>query len=208
MPEGFHFDEATHAYSLDGRTIPSVTQILQAVGIVDYSHIPPSTRNWALERGRMVHLYTQYDDQAVLDDSLIDPHIAPYLAAWRKFRRETGFVHDLIEHRSHHALHGYAGTLDRRGALPKKGRTLLDIKTNTAEEWVRLQIAAYAALFDDPATYTRMCVELHADETYRLIIFPAREFRQDFQDFLGALSTMRWLQTMKRIPSTERTVAA
>ena len=201
----FQFDEDKHIYTLDGRHVPSVTQILQAVGIVDYSHIPPSTRRWALERGRMVHLYTQYDDQALLDDSCVDPHIAPYLAAWRRFRMETGFTPDLIEHRGYNPEHGYAGTLDRRGVHPKLGRVMLDIKTNQAEEWVRLQIAAYSAFFPDPATYTRVCVELKGDETYRLITFPGREFRRDFQEFLGALSTMRWLQTMKRID--ERTAA-
>ena len=201
----FQFDEEKHIYTLDGRPVPSVTQILQAVGNVDYSHIPPSTRRWALERGRMVHLYTQYDDQAVLDDSCVDPHIAPYLAAWRRFRAETGFTPDLIEHRGYHPEHGYAGTLDRRGIHPKLGRVMLDIKTNNAEEWVRLQTAAYSALFPDPATYTRVCVELKGDETYRLVTFPGKEFRRDFQDFLGAFSTMRWLQNLKRID--ERTAA-
>ena len=199
------FDEAAHTYTLDGEVLPSVTGILQAVGIVNFSHIPPSTRRWALERGRMVHLYTQYDDQAQLDDSVVDPHIAPYLAAWRRFRAETGFEADLIEHRGYHEQHRYAGTLDRRGTLPKLGRVMLDIKTNQAEEWVRLQLAAYSAFFPDPATYTRVCVELKGDETYRLMAFPGKEYRRDFQDFIGALSTMRWLRTMKRID--ERTAA-
>lgn len=204
----FHFDEATHTYTVDGRPVPSVTQVLQAVGIVDYSHIPPGTRKWALERGRMVHLYTQYDDQAMLDDSVVDPHVAPFLAAWRRFRLESGFTPDLIEHRGYNASFDYAGMLDRRGTLPKFGRVMLDIKTNHAEEWVRLQLAGYSAFFPDPASYTRVCVELKADETYRLIVCPAREYRSDFQDFIGALSTMRWLQNMKRIPTNEKREAA
>lgn len=182
----FTFDEATHTYLVGGRPVRSVTQILQDAGIVDYSHIPPSIRRWALERGRMVHLYTQYDDLGVLDDSCVDPRIAPYLAAWRRFRAESGFVPDLVEHRAYNSQYNYAGTLDRRGVHPKLGRVMLDIKTNEAEEWVRLQLAAYSAFFQDPATYTRLCVELKPTGNYGTLFFPARNFRRDFRDFLAA----------------------
>lgn len=208
MSTGLHFDEASHTYAHDGVRVPSVTQILEAVGIVDYSHLPPETREMALERGRVVHLYTQYDDQAALDDSLVDPHIAPYLAAWRRFRRECRFVPTEIERRLYNAKFGYAGTLDRVGYMPVYRRVLLDIKTNVAEEWVRLQLAGYAGARPDPLTYTRVCVELRADESYRVRVYPAKEFANDFADFVGALRTMRWLQYMNRIPNPERTVAA
>lgn len=206
------FDEPTHTYRVDGVVIPSVTQILEAVGIIDYSHIPPADREWALERGRMVHLYTQYDDEGTLDDSAVDPRIRPYLEAWRAFRRDTGLILDKIngvEKRVYSRSHGYAGTLDRIGILARGIKTVLvDIKTNKAEPWVKLQLAAYAgAVGPPPLQITRVCVELRDDETYRVLTFSGANFNADFADFLGALRTMRWLQKMKRIPN-ERTNAA
>lgn len=177
------FDSEIHEYKWNGVVVPSVTQILEAQGIIDYSFLPPSTREMALERGSMVHQYTQYDDEADLDDDLVDPVIAPYLAAWRKYRRETSFEPDRIEFRGYDPIWRYAGTLDRTGLARKTRRKLVDIKTNTAPAWVRMQLAGYAAFLPDPKTYERECVELHKDETYRVIPFSVKEFDRDLNDF-------------------------
>jgi hypothetical protein len=196
------FNEAGHSYALDGRAVPSVTTVMQDVGLIDYSGIPPAVREQALERGRIVHTCTQYDDELSiegqqLDPSQIDPAVAGYVEAWRRFRRETGFTPELIEHRAvNHAHCGlpaglYAGTLDRTGRFGGQSSCvdLLDIKTGTACEWVRYQLSAYAAFFPHPRTLRRYCVELHDDGTYKVpFVFEARDWQRDFNVFISALN--------------------
>lgn len=193
-----HFDAATHTYSVDGVIVPSVTQVLEDVGIVDYSGIPEPIREAALERGRLVHLCTQYDEELEregqrLADSEIDPALSGFVEAARRFRRETGFAPNLIEHRGFHRGYRYAGTLDRTGTF--RGSTMNDIvdyKTGTAAEWVKYQTAAYAAFFERPRMMRRLCVELHADGTYTIpFVCEGREFQEHFNVFLSALNVFR-----------------
>lgn len=186
------FEPESHTYSIDGERIPSVTEVLSDVGIVDYSHLPESTREMALARGRAVHLATQFEDEGDLDEASIPDDLRGYLEAWRRFKRETRFVPELIEYRSFHPSHKYAGTLDRTGNLGGNVlNCLLDIKTNDAQEWVRYQLAAYAAFFDSPRKYIRMSVELHADGSYRLKEFACRHWQSDINVFMSALNVYR-----------------
>lgn len=183
------FDEQTHRYFLDGRPVPNVTSVLEDVGIIDYDYLPLMTRERALERGRNVHLLTQFDDEGDLDENSVPEELDPYLAAWRKFRADSGFAHDLIEHRGYHPMYRYAGTLDRRGRFADgRGAVLLDIKTSAAPWWVRIQLASYAAFFENPMKYRRMSVELHDDATFRIQEFPCREYIRDFGVFTAALT--------------------
>src|SRR5687767_7346130 len=99
------FDELTHTYRVDGQVVPSVTQILQALDIVDYSYIPPAVREAALLRGRKVHIATHFDDQGDLDEQTVPEEILPYVFAWRRFRQESGFQPELIEHRGFNATY-------------------------------------------------------------------------------------------------------
>jgi len=187
MTGDFAFEPVTHVYRWRGQIVPSVTQILQAQGIIDYSHIPPATCEMALERGRLVHQLTQWDDEAALDETSVDRLLAPYLAAWRRFRAETAFCPDRIEYRSYDEIWRYAGTLDRTGSFGDGSMAVLDIKTNNAPEWVRLQIAAYQAFLPESRRFRRIAVELHGDETYRMLEFRASKLTSDLSDFRAVL---------------------
>ena len=193
----FTFDETRHLYTLDGRPLLSVTQILERSGIVDYSFLPPATRNMALARGSAVHLATALDDEGDLDEAALDPILLPYLEGWRKFRRDTGFSPDQIEHRGFHPQHKYAGTKDRRGTFPgKSSRFDLDIKCGQAQPWVWLQLAAYQALEPEPRTKLPYVVELPGDGTWREYPRPANwNFDLYFNYFLSCLTVCR-LQEM------------
>lgn len=202
------FDAELHQYSLDGQILPSVTQVLEACGVVDYSYLPPATRRMALGRGSAVHSATQFDDEGDLDETLLDDELVPYVAAWRRFRAETGFVPDLIEHRDHHPKYQYAGTLDRRGSFPDGTKAICDIKSNSSEGWVSLQLAAYSAFFESPRAYRRICAEVHKDATYRLIEFPSANYTADFGRFLACMTVYRLQQTYGRLASKqERKIA-
>jgi len=204
-----------HEYFWNGVRVPSVTEILDDVGIVDYSSIPFGMREMALQRGSDVHTATHYDDENDLefDEELwlansigyereyqrtgmgVAPTRAGYVAAWRKFRRETGFEPELIEHRGYNESYGFAGTLDRSGSyrvnLTGTADILLDIKCGDAPQWTRLQLAAYASFFQSPRRFMRVAVELHKDNTYRLFRWEGKDWQADFNAFVACLAVYR-----------------
>jgi hypothetical protein len=97
-----------------GRLYPSVTTILKAEGFIDTRFYD----DWSRDRGSMIHLATAYDDAGELDEENLDPVILPYLAAWRRFRKESGFIPESIEPPMMSTAYKYAGTPDRIGDLP------------------------------------------------------------------------------------------
>ena len=186
------FDPDSHLYRVDGIIVPSVTQVLEDVGIVDYSRLPGSTREMALRRGSAVHAACHYDDEGDLDETQLAEEILPYLRAWRKFCASVCWKWDRIEFRSHNAKYGYCGQLDRAATIPgKSAQVLLDIKTGVAQHWTRYQVAAYAAFFENPRAYLRMAVELHKDETFKVHEYPGRDWAADFAVFSAALVVYR-----------------
>lgn len=112
--EGLVFNEADHSYFLDGVRVPSVTGILKAEGFIDDRFFD----EWSRDRGSMVHLATHYDDLGELDEDSLDPVIVPYVEAWRRFKRESGFIVEASETGLASRVHRYAGTLDTRGYFP------------------------------------------------------------------------------------------
>jgi len=146
------FDEATHTYKLDGVLVKSVTQILEESGLSDFSRVPPDVLKRACEFGSAVHSATELDDMDDLDDDSLDPSLFPYLAAWRKFKREFGFQVIDMEQIVYSKKLLFAGTYDRKGILNDK-LTVLDIKTGIAiKSTVRntgVQLAGYAIGYDE-----------------------------------------------------------
>ena len=105
------FEADGHRY---GNGLESVTTILKEEGLIDARWFD----DWSRDRGSMIHLATHYDDTGELDEENLDPVIVPYLEAWRKFKRESGFVQEKIEVPMQSTTHRYAGTPDRIGELP------------------------------------------------------------------------------------------
>jgi hypothetical protein len=192
------FDDELHIYTVNGQAKTSVTQALEGAGIIDYSHIPPATRQMALERGRRVHLATQFDDEGDYEEGSFG-ELEGFVQAWRRFRREMRFDATLIEFRGYNPMGDYCGTLDREGTWRDGERVLIDIKTNQAEDWVRMQLAAYAAFRPDPRALLRVCVELHADGTYDARrIYTGADQQRHFGEFLACLTTFRLKQELRR----------
>ena len=138
---GLTFDPETHTYRMEGEIIPSVTQILKDVGLIDTTFFSPEHA----ERGTRIHEATVFWDETGMDDDTLPEEWTGYLSAWKKFREETGFVPSHIE-QAFCSDQGYAGTVDRIGKTHKINPLLLDIKTGPSQPWHRLQLAAYALL--------------------------------------------------------------
>ncbi len=178
------FDPAQHEYRWNGRVVPSVTQILKSLGLIDATWYTDEAR----DRGSMIHLATALDDRGELDESSVDERIAGYLAAWRLFKAESGASFTDIEIQLY-SDYGYAGTPDRIGTL--RGRSVFDIKNGEPEPWHALQTAAYAfgCSAGSAAVMSRYCIYLRDNGTYRLI---QHDRSTDIAVWLSCLNLYNW----------------
>lgn len=135
LPE---LDEATHRYSIDGRTVISVTQVMQQGGIIDPSWYTEEAR----DRGTAVHAAIHYLNEGTLDYATIDPLIIPFLKAYVRFTRIGGFKPLLYEKICYSDAHDYATRIDIYGQWPTGTHSLIEIKTGRRPKWVPIQLAA------------------------------------------------------------------
>ena len=187
-------DETTHVYThVDGHHPPSVTTILGGVPPWRdvYAQVRPEVLARKAEVGRAVHRATWLADEDDLDEASVEAEVAPYLAAWRRFRAEVGFAPVERERPVFHPQLGYAGCPDAVGHTPQIPRPILvDLKTTDEPAAVLAgpQTAAYAEAWlaerDETGLVERWSVHLREDGTYRLV---THRDRRDFAVFKAAL---------------------
>lgn len=164
--EGLVLDAASHRYTWNGRPVGGVSQILQALGLVDPTWFTPESR----DRGTAVHRAVQLLAEGRLDWSSVDPRILGYVQAGDRFLRDAGVpIGECVTERIvYHPAHRYAGKLDlfaecfgspavvdfKSGALGHAG-----LQTAAYEDALRQEIGGAPA--------RRMAVQLREDGTYR-----------------------------------------
>lgn len=163
------FNELGHVYQLDGKTIPSVTQVLELAGLSDVSGIPAHILARASAIGTAVHEATQFLDEGDLAPDSLDPLIAGYVVAYQRFKEEVKPDIELVEHRTITSTPiRYGMCVDRVYKLD--GRLIVaDLKTSSKVQphWA-LQTAAYAVgLRMNDAD--RWVIHLAKDGTYRVV---------------------------------------
>ena len=189
-------DRKLHRYWRGEERLDSVTDILGDLGIIETEFFTEDAR----ARGHAVHRACEFLDEGDLDWSSLAPiekkicqPVAPYVRAWERFKRETGFVCKVIERPVYHSLYLYAGTPDRIGVFPnEKGEALLDLKTGEALDWAGLQTGGYDEALGKPqfgGWRRRYAVKLRADGDFRLVPF---EDVNDGKTFLSMFVTHRW----------------
>lgn len=189
------FDPVAHRYTRRGVVVPSVTTVLSAV-LGELEGVPADALEAARERGTAVHLATELYDRDDLDIDSLDLVLVPYLEAWIRFRRETGFVPVAIEERVYHPRHNYAGTLDRVGELFGE-LALVDIKSGAVMPGAYPQTAAYQEAYNKGMARkanTRWIVQLNSEGRYKL---HRATNRGDFAIFISALNIFTWQQQHK-----------
>lgn len=140
--DALQFDAGSHIYSLGGIALPGVTRVIDAAGRRDgAAYWTPASRL----RGQYVHKACELDDLGTLDESSLDPRLAPYVLAWRNFKRDCRVIVTEIERPVCSPL-GYAGTPDRLATV-SGALAVLDIKSGPPCRWHGEQLAAYAACF-------------------------------------------------------------
>lgn len=189
------FDPRVHEYRRpDGRVVPSVTQVLRAVGIsADYAALAKafgSVEAVARKRelGRRVHEATQAYDDGDLDLRHVNADVLAYVEAWAIFRANHKLTPVLREHRLYAEALGIAGTVD--GVFYRDDDAdrliLVDMKTgDVTSSAARYQTAGYEELWN--AEYpTRPIAERWAVE-----LTPERAVPYRVHNFTQAIDSWR-----------------
>lgn len=181
------FNEATHTYTLDGRRLPSVTEVLEPYTGLDF--VDRETLRAAAQLGTDVHAAIHLDSTGRL--AYCPPHVEPYLDAWRRFLAESGAVVIESEVHVYEPVLGYAGTLDNILHW-NDTEVLTDIKSGSVvPKTVGPQTAGYALAlkYHGRSIRTRRCIHLRPDGTYK--VHKLTDTR-DATVFLSALNVWKW----------------
>lgn len=192
------FDVEAHEYTLNGAKLPSVTAILEAAKMVDYSHVDRGVLELAAQFGKAAHKATELYDQNTLNMKTLALPLVPYLQSWIEFRNTYRPEVLLIEEIVFSERYGYAGTLDRLCRIDGK-ITLIDIKTSTSiPPATALQTAGYVLAFREcygERVQRRLCVQLRESGTPKVQEFAAHTTERD--TFLSALNCYHWRKEHK-----------
>ncbi len=194
----------TSKYLVRGERVPSVTEVIQAAGGVDFSDIAPGVLENAANRGKWVHYGCELIDagkraaailRAKVGTDCFNEELAPRLVAYERFLGETGWVNHHSELLVRHLDQRYCGTLDRVGNLPGGDFGVLDIKLPAMSQpaW-GLQLSAYLEAFNtggDRTLTKRYSLQLHKNGRYELSE-PKDSHIQDFIVFLAMNRVAHW----------------
>jgi len=111
------FDEATHTYRVDGRIVPSVTQILKRVYPDVYAGIPPAVLERKAMLGTAVHKAIELELCGRLDYTTIHEKVQPYFESFMQWWVEQNARNSAQERQFYCEAGGYAGTIDFEGLL-------------------------------------------------------------------------------------------
>jgi hypothetical protein len=191
------FDTENHIYRVDERLVPSVTQILGAVGILpDFSRIDRAVLERKRKIGVALHACLHFLQEGDLDLSTVDDEVRPRLEAYELFVSDTGFKPLDCELRMWPTVNGmrYGGCADVIGEL-RNEPALVDFKTTSgtpSAAW-GCQTAAYShglkAPLRPPFHYRRFSLQLFETGRYSLHEWSDKG---DFQTFTLALALCYW----------------
>lgn len=174
------FEPKEHVYSVNGIVVPSVTQILAATGLSDYSFLPPDKAEYCRRRGTFVHAAARQIVEGRFNRANLEkyPQVAGFILAFEAFLVGEQFETLATECGVILASGSCAGTLDLLGKRGGKNGvlSLADLKTGMAPKSTGLQTAAYENGLRSLAgqyefciePHARMSVELRKDGTYRV----------------------------------------
>lgn len=188
-------DKEKHIYTVDGKVVPGVSEVLSAAGMIDLWGIPVFALEAARKLGTAAHLACEYYDDKILKKSTLDIFLRPYLDGWIKFKADHCIeILEGIEVKGYSRKWGFAGTLDRVAAI--KGKLILiDIKTSAVlHPTVGPQLAAYKIIWEEnnpdqrinqrwavqltPGDYKINCCKDNYDESVFISALQVYKFRK------------------------------
>lgn len=190
------FSPINHEYKIDGRYVPSVTQVLEPLQILDGvpSHLLDAARDFGVRAHQALALLMQKN----LEWRTLDPPLVPYCQAAQKFIAETEFKVLRVESRMGDPDLHFAGTLDLMGVLRRKS-AIVDWKTvSVMPRTAALQTAAYDHLHRrnlGGRPMQRFGVQLLPTGEYRIWQY---EDSRDWNWFVSALNVWWFRQSTKQ----------
>jgi hypothetical protein len=182
------FEPETHTYRVKGKKIPSVSQILQKVGLTkNYEGVD----NYYRDRGVATHLAIRYHLEGVLDPKSLDPAVEPHFRAFLAYQKDHPLGGIL-------ALEKPMGNLDLTWAGTPDIVTdtrLIDWKCSRDHDKVAdLQGQAYKilAMANGLPILPFDVVELHDDASYAIF-----HYGDGFEQWSSVLDLYRW-RTQRR----------
>lgn len=192
-------DEA-HVYRVNDVVTPGFSEIVKGVGLIDDRWFTETSR-W---RGSVVHAITQLEDENDLDEESVDPSFSGWLEAYRRFKRETGFIPEAIEQPVFNPFLKYCGTLDRSGKLASGRPALLDLKTGDVNKITRYQTVAYLGCLSQPFQYTRLAVGLKPNGKYSCKVYGPEDYRKDWSKWASIVDVYYLLRELGMLKANEK----
>ena len=151
MENKFTFDKENHLYQLDKVHIPGGSEILQSVGFSNYSMVNKEICEAARKFGDAGHTMCKLWDMEILNVSILDLHLVPYLEGYRKFLAtyKPEILPEWIEKSSYSSKWRFGFTPDRVARISGE-LTIYDLKfVTTIQEATSIQLAGYKIGFED-----------------------------------------------------------
>lgn len=174
------FDEQKHEYRVDGRKVPSVTDIITPLTAKHYGDIAKEILLAAAERGTVVHEACEYLDYGCTAEvpAEYEGYVQAYADFLNDFRPELLAAEKMV----YSAEGDYAGRLDRWFLMDGK-TAVLDIKTTSSPNRANYmagccQTIAYADAVGD--VKRRFLLYLKKEGRYRLIDCAEWERKHNF----------------------------
>jgi hypothetical protein len=158
------FDEPTHTYRVDGRIVPSVTQILGDTFPGVYAGIPEHTLLRRAQIGSAVHKAIELYLCRNLDENKLHPEVEPLFKSWRKWwDTVVANVQTWSSESRFGSPLGYAGCDDFFAQICGDFWEI-DWKTTTEPKRThRIQTAGYCIGRGHPAKTRRACLYCQRD---------------------------------------------
>lgn len=168
------FEPNEHKYHLDGRAVPSVTQILDDTGLKVFPDFIKD-RGFYAQRGTMVHKAVELLVNGNLDENSLDDRIVGYVASFKKAWLHLAFDVEDAEFRVFDETYWYAGTVDLKVKIQMRDGlrpAIIDVKSGSKMDGDRLQTAGYARTQPEFPDILRFCLYLKGDGSF----VPGRDF--------------------------------
>ena len=165
------FDSDNHIYTVDGRRVPSVTDICSPITDEHYGSINSAILEMASRRGTAVHEATELMDFGELPED--DPEIEGYINAYLDFLLDYQPKWNYIEWIGYNDELNYCGTIDRAGTVGNEF-WVMDIKTTASPNRANYiatccQTRAYAMMLEAEQSCKRKILYLKKDGSYRIV---------------------------------------
>lgn len=173
------FDEEKHAFTVNGKSLPSVTGIINSCLGTN-----PFWTKEGREAGRALHKAIHYYSEGDLDFDSLDESLKPRLEAYIRFCEEMQWKPTLLEQPLYHPKYQYCGIPDQ----VQEGRAVADFKAGAHIVSHKWQLVAYCFMLPNPLLYERWGVHLKDNGKYDIKVYPKQEATADFNVFCSMLN--------------------